>query len=135
MVFEPLELCLFLDLDRLSFDLLRPLPLAELLPLDSICDTGEVDDPRESRCRMSSLRTRSRTSSNFNLLLPDELLTAVTVAFQLSGREDKRIKARTSLSKSIPTELNWVVTVLSSFRCCAVDAPSPIRKLNNRLIK
>src|ERR1044072_6244759 len=120
MVFEPLELCLFLDLDRLSFDLLRPLPLAELLPLDSVCNTEEVDDSPESRRRISSLRTRSRTSSNFNLLLPYELLTAVTVAFQLSGREDKRIKARTSSSKSIPTELNWVVTVLSSFKCCAL---------------
>src|ERR1044072_5594070 len=135
MVFEPLELCLFLDLDRLSFDLLRPLPLAELLPLDSVCNTEEVDDSPESLRRISSLRTRSRTSSNFNLLLPDELLTAVTVAFQLFGREDKRIKARTSSSKLIPTELNWVVTVLSSFRCCAVEAPSAIRKLNNSLIK
>ncbi|KAE8726587.1 hypothetical protein F3Y22_tig00006613pilonHSYRG00076 [Hibiscus syriacus] len=76
-----------------------------------------------------------RTSSNFNLLFLDELLTAVTVAFQLSGRDDKRIKARTSSSNSISTELNWVVILLSSFRCCAIDAHSVIRKLNNRLIK
>ncbi|KAE8693889.1 Metalloendoproteinase 1 [Hibiscus syriacus] len=105
------------------------------LPLDSVCKAEEVDASPDSIRQISSLSARSRTSSNFNLLFPDELLTTVTVAFQLSGIDDKRIKTRTSLLNSISTELNWVVIVLSSFRCCAIDAPSVIRKLNNRLIK
>ena len=78
-----------------------------------MCKAKEFDVSPDSLYRISSLNTRSRTSSNFNLLFPDELLTAVAVAFQLSGRDDKRIKARTSSSNSISTELNWVVIVLS----------------------
>ena len=95
----------------------------------------EVDDSPDSLRRISSLRTKSWTSLNFNLLLPDELLIIVTIAFQLSGREDKSINAHTFSLKSIPTELNWVVTILSSLRCCPIDAPSIIHKLNNCLIK
>ena len=71
-----------------------------------MCKAEEFDVSPDSLRQISSLNTRSRTSSNFNLLFPDELLTAVTVAFQLSGRDDKRIKARTSSSNSIFTELN-----------------------------
>jgi len=36
--------------------------------------------------------------SNFNLLLLAELLTAVIIAFQLSGRDDNKINAFTSFS-------------------------------------
>jgi len=67
--------------------------------------------------------------------LINELLTTVLAALQLSSREDKSINARTSSSNSIPTELNCVVTILSSLICCATDAPSVIRSVNNRLIK
>ena len=118
-----------------SFDFPCPYPLVEFLPFDSICKTEEVDDSPDSLHRISSMRTRSRTSLNFYLLLPDELLTIMTVAFQLYGKEDKSINATTSSSNSIPIELNWVVTILSSLRCCTTDAPSVIRKLNNCLIK
>ncbi|KAE8704043.1 Methylcrotonyl-CoA carboxylase alpha chai isoform 1 [Hibiscus syriacus] len=47
------------------------------LPLDSVCKAEEVDASPDSLRRISSLSTRSRTSSNFNLLFPDELLTDV----------------------------------------------------------
>lgn len=44
----------------------------------------------------------------------EELLTAVTVLFQLVDNEDNMIKARTSSLKSISTELNWLMTTLNS---------------------
>lgn len=91
---------------NLTFELLRSLLLAELLPLDFVCSTEEVDDSPNSLQGISSLRTNSRISSNFNLLLPNEILIVVTVAFQFSGKEARSIKARTSSFKLIPAKLN-----------------------------
>ncbi|KAE8729263.1 hypothetical protein F3Y22_tig00003725pilonHSYRG00278 [Hibiscus syriacus] len=59
--------------------------LSEVLPLDFICKAEELDASPDSLRRISSLNIRSRTSSNFNLLFPEELLTTVMVAFQLSA--------------------------------------------------
>ncbi|KAE8690627.1 Potassium channel AKT2/3 [Hibiscus syriacus] len=86
------------DVERLEVE-----TASRVLPLDSVCKAEEVDVSLDYLRRISSLSTRSRTSSNFNLMFPDELLTAVTVTFQLSGRDDKSIKARTSSSNSIST--------------------------------
>jgi hypothetical protein len=72
---------------------------------------------------------------NVIFVLPDELLIVVIVALQLSTREDKIINARTSSSNSISNELNWIVKILSSLICCAIDVSYVIQSVNNRLIK
>lgn len=110
-------------------------PLVDFLPVNYVCNTYEDDDPPNSLCHISLLRTREQTSSNFIYVLLDELLTVVTLALQLYGWEDKSINARTTSSNLIPTELNWDVTILNSLICCEIDAPSVNRNIRNYLIK
>lgn len=64
-------------------------------------------------------QNQSRTSSNFSFLLPEELLIAVIIAFQLSGKDDIRTRPCTSSSNSISTELCCVVIMLSSLTLSA----------------
>ena len=54
--------------------------------LDFVCSTKEVDNSLDF-LSMSNLSTENQIMNivNFSLLLPNELLTAMIIAFQLSG--------------------------------------------------
>ncbi|KAJ0549117.1 hypothetical protein HanHA300_Chr07g0229891 [Helianthus annuus] len=100
----------------LDFDLPRLCPLSFLLPLFSVCNRElELEDSPLLLLLMSSFKIKSRMLSNVSLVVPDALLTAVTVPDQLSGKDDKRSKACTSSSNFISTEAKREIIELNSF--------------------
>src|SRR6187200_1654458 len=66
------------------------------------------------RCT-SSLSIKFRIISKVIFAPPAELLTAVTVLDQLSGKDDSSSNAWTSSSKQIPTDVNLDKIELNSF--------------------
>lgn len=105
-----------------------------LLPLPSIFKVAPEDSPG-FLLRLSSLRIKSRIAWNFNFFLWDELVIAIIVALQLPGRKDNKIKAFTSSSNLISTELNWVMITLNSLMWFVTEAPSSIFRLKRWRIK
>ncbi|PON98469.1 hypothetical protein TorRG33x02_057030 [Trema orientale] len=109
--FQHFGLLLDLDLSLPFLDLDLPRPrlvfFSLLLSLFSRfrAKLNDVPSP-ESILRTSSAKIRSLTSLNYNFHLPTELLTAVLIGSQLVGRKAKRIRARTSSSKLISTDVN-----------------------------
>ncbi|KAJ0523961.1 hypothetical protein HanIR_Chr10g0499401 [Helianthus annuus] len=100
----------------LDFDLPRLVPLSFLLPLLSVCNKElELEVSLLLLRLISSFIIKSRIPSKVSLVVPDALLTAVTVPDQLSGNDDKRRSACTSSSNFIPTEAKREIIELNSF--------------------
>ena len=84
--------------------------------------------------RTFSLRKMPTALSNFKILVPQELLTAIMRPSQVYGRLDNRTSALVSSSKLISTDTNWLVSVLNSLRCSVMLSLSAIFRLNNFFI-
>jgi len=67
---------------------------------------------------------------NFKVHVPQELPTAITRPSQVSGRLDNRTSALILSSKLIPTNSNWLASVLNSLRCSATLSLSSNFRLN-----
>ena len=132
----PTLISFFLDLDLLylDFDLLWFEFLSLGLPLDSVFKAKLDVSSNFLQC-ISLLRIRSQTSLNTIFLLLKELLITVTIAFQISGRENRKIRTQTSSPNLISTELSCIVIILNLFMWATTYAPSIIHQLNNRFIK
>ena len=81
------------------------------------------------------LRLSHECYQSFNLLLLAELVTTVTVALQLSGRDDNKINVFTSSSNVICTDVNCAIIVLNSLIWLVIELPSPIFRLTSLWIK
>ena len=104
--FQQVTFDLFRDFPRF-FDFDRPCsfcPFILLLPFQSTLRALPDESPT-SRLQILSLRTTSQISSNFSFSDPRELLIAATTISQDSGRDDIKINALISSSKSISTKL------------------------------